>query len=89
MKKIEPPRPVTTPAMKTLENEAVALARQNAGQMTPALYQPGAMVKMTKERAVAQALESNPEVYEQYRQQHNAADMVRRLQAAGYELVQR
>jgi signal peptide peptidase SppA len=75
--------------MRDLEAEAASFARQNRGQVTPALYVAGTSAKMTPERAVAQALESHPEVYESYRRQHNAAGLVRTLQDAGIELVQR
>ena len=55
--------------MRDLEAEAVTYARQN---------------HITKEKAIAQALEANPEIYEAYRAQHNAQGIVRQLQDAGY-----
>jgi len=55
-------------AMQNLEREAAVFARQN---------------HITKEQAVAQALEDNPEVYAAYRANHNAAPLVAQLEAAG------
>ncbi len=75
--------------LQAVEAEAAAFARQNQSQATPGLYVTGVITKVTKERAYAQAIEAHPEVYESYRNQHNAADLVRRLQSAGFELVQR
>ncbi len=56
-----------------LESEAAAFARQNKG--------------VTKEQAFAQMLEANPDVYAGYRAEHNARDLARTLEAAGYRLT--
>jgi hypothetical protein len=72
-----------TPTIQQLEAEATARARQNRGQLTPGVYVDNPNVKMTPERAFAGALEANPEVYERFRAQHNAAPMVAALRAAG------
>lgn len=76
-----------TMSITDLEAEATAFARQNKGQLTPGMYVTGVAVRMTPERAYAQALEANPEVYDAFRNHHNAADLVRRLQAAGIQLT--
>ncbi len=76
-------------SLSDLELEASAVARQARGQMTPNLYVEAGATKMTPERAYAQALEANPELYEQFRNRHNANDLVRRLEAAGIQFVQR
>ncbi len=68
--------------IQQLETEATALARQNRGQLTASLYSTG-QAPMTKERAFAQALEADPEVYEAYRAQHNAASVIATLRGAG------
>jgi len=75
--------------LQDLEAEALSFARSNRGQRTPALYVEGSEPKMTPERAYAQALEAHPEIYENFRLQHNAQPLVRQLRNAGYELVQR
>ena len=54
--------------MQDLEVEAASYAKQN---------------RITKEQAVAQALEANPEVYAAYRARHNAGPMIAQLEAAG------
>lgn len=69
-----------------LEREARARARSQRG-VTSNLYNPGGKTQLTEARAVAEALEANPEIYEAYRAAHNAADIVGRLQAAGVKLT--
>ena len=76
-------------SFKALEAEAQGVARQAAGQLTPGLYVPGVLAKVTKERAVAMELEANPELYERLRQEHNGRELVRRLESAGVALVRR
>ena len=83
------PNKGATARMQDLETEATAFARQNKGTVVENLYVPGQSRGVTKEQAVARALEANPEVYEAYRARHNAADLVRRLQEAGYQLSER
>jgi len=56
--------------MQDLEAEAASYAKQN---------------RITKEQAVAQALEANPEVYAAYRARHNAGPMIAQLEAAGIQ----
>jgi ClpP class serine protease len=73
--------------MRELEAQAVAFARQNHGQVTAAMYVPGSTAKMTKERAYAQMLEEDPQLYEAYRNAHNARALVRTLEAAGIRLA--
>jgi hypothetical protein len=73
--------------MRELEAQAVAFARQNHGQVTVAMYVPGSTAKMTKERAYAQMLEDDPQLYEAYRNAHNARALVRALEAAGIRLA--
>ncbi|MGB9454644.1 MAG: hypothetical protein WCB12_01285 [Bryobacteraceae bacterium] len=53
---------------KTLEAAAATLARQN---------------HITKEKAVAELLSENPEVYEKFRAAHNLGPLVRQLEEAG------
>jgi hypothetical protein len=55
--------------LQQIEGAALAHARQGRGQLTPALYVEGATAEMTPERASAEALEANPEVYEAFRLQ--------------------
>jgi len=75
-------------ALQRIEAEAAATARQNRGQMTPAMYVDGGhQVRMTKERAYAAALEADPESYEAYRAQHNAAAIIAQLERAGIRLA--
>ncbi len=69
--------------VQELEAQAQSFARQNRGQVTPALYVSGATVRMTKERAYAAMLEENPQAYEQFRNRHNAAAIIRTLENAG------
>jgi ClpP class serine protease len=73
--------------MRQLEAQAVAFARQKHGQMTEAMYVPGSTAKVTKERAYAQMLEEDPQLYEAYRAAHNARALVRTLEAAGIRLA--
>jgi hypothetical protein len=75
--------------IQELEAQAVSLARQNRGTTSAGLYVSGTTARVTKERAYAAMLEEHPEAYEAYRNQHNAAAMVRTLQNAGYQIGQR
>lgn len=70
-----------------LQNQATAFARANRTTISPNLYFPGTRKGTTPEQAFAAALESNPEVYASYREQHNAKDLIARLRAAGVKLV--
>ena len=78
-----------TKTFKQLEAEAArdAAALKLRGASLPALYVPGATAALTKEQAVARALEADPEVYAAYRAQHNARTIVRTLEAAGLRLA--
>ena len=71
----------------SLESSAATVARQSRGTITSGVYVPGEH-KVTKERAVASALESSPDLYAAYRAAHNAAPIIRQLQDAGIELRQ-
>ncbi len=75
--------------VQELEAQAVSLARQNRSSASAGLYVSGATTRVTKERAYAAMLEEHPEAYEAYRNQHNAAAMVRTLQNAGYQIAPR
>ncbi len=55
----------------------------------PAMYVPGAAAALTKEQAIARALEADPEIYARYRAEHNARALVNTLRAAGVQIVQR
>ena len=72
--------------LSVIDKEADGLVRQAHGQMTPNLYVQGATCKMTKERAFAQMLEENPDVYEAYRAAHDAAPLLAKLERAGIRL---
>jgi phosphopantothenate synthetase len=80
-----------TKTFKELENEAArdAAALKFRGASLPALYVPGTTATLTKEQAVARALEADPEVYARYRAEHNARALVNTLKAAGVQIVQR
>lgn len=80
-----------TKTFKQLEAEAArdAAALKFHGASLPALYVPGATATLTKEQAVARALEADPEVYARYRVEHNARMVVNTLRAAGVQFVQR
>ena len=80
-----------TKTFKELEAEAArdAAALKFRGASLPGLYVPGTTAALTKEQAVARALEADPEVYEQYRAEHNARTLVNTLKAAGIQIVQR
>jgi signal peptide peptidase SppA len=83
------PNKGATARMQDLEAEATAFARQNKGATMDNLYVHGQSRGVTKEQAVARALEAHPETYAAYRNQHNAAALVRTLQNAGLQIVQR
>jgi hypothetical protein len=53
------------------------------------LYVAGATTTLTKEQAVARALEADPEVYGTYRKQHNARAILAGLEAAGVQITYR
>ena len=72
--------------VQELEAQAVALARQSRGHVTPGLYVSGSATKVTKERAYAQMLEEHPEAYAAFRAQHNAKGLIATLEAAGIRL---
>ncbi len=73
----------TTNAFAELERQATARARGERAQ-TPALYvQDGGNVPLTPERAVAEMLEVNPQIYAEYRKRHNAGAILHTLAAAG------
>jgi hypothetical protein len=77
-----------TKSFRQVESEAAAdvlRAKMQGGKSAP-LYVPGSEAKPTRERAIAQALEEDPEVYAQYRAQHNARPLVQALEAAGIKL---
>lgn len=78
-------RPSNNP-LAAVESDARNILAAHRGHITAALYSPGNEVKMTPERALAQALENNPEAYEAYRQHHNAAALISTLKAAGVRL---
>ena len=80
-----------TKTFKELEAEAVrdAEALKFRGASLPGLYVPGTTATLTKEQAVARALEADPEVYARYRAEHNARALVNTLKAAGIQIVQR
>ena len=83
------PNKGATARMQDLEAEATAFARQNKGATMDNLYVHGQSRGVTKEQAVARALEAHPETYAAYRNHHNAAALVRTLQNAGLQIVQR
>lgn len=72
--------------MRDLEREALAVARQHRGEVTQGVYVADAAVRMTKERAFAQMLENDPQIYEEFRKRHNAAPIVRALESSGVRL---
>ncbi len=76
-----------TGGIAEVEAQAQAFARQNKGQVTPAMYVPGAATKVTKERAYAAMLEEHPEAYAAFRAQHNARALIGTLEAAGIRLA--
>lgn len=80
-----------TKTFKELEVETARDAQvlKFRGATLPGLYVPGTTAALTKEQAVARALEADPEVYAQYRAEHNARALVNTLRAAGVEIVQR
>ena len=80
-----------TKTFKELEAEAVrdSQALKFRGASLPGLYVPGTTATLTKEQAVARALEADPEVYARYRAEHNARALVNTLKAAGVQIVQR
>jgi phosphopantothenate synthetase len=80
-----------TKTFKQLEAEAArdAAALKFRGANLPGLYVPGTTAALTKEQAVARALEADPEVYARYRAEHNARTLVNTLRAAGIQIVQR
>lgn len=80
-----------TKTFKQLDAEAArdAAALKFRGASLPGLYVPGTTAALTKEQAVARALEADPEVYAQYRAEHNARMLVDTLQAAGVQIVKR
>lgn len=75
--------------MRELETQAAVTVRQNFGAKVEGLYVPEANRPVTKEMAMARALEANPELYEKYRAAHNAAPMIAALRAAGVEFRER
>jgi hypothetical protein len=80
-------QPRTHTPTPTIESEAAALMAKFRGQTTPGLYADNPAVKMTKERAYAQALENDPEAYAAYRAAHNARPTIAALEAAGIRLA--
>ena len=73
-------------AYAALETEAIARSRQARGE-TRGIYRPdNANVRLTPERAVAEALESDPSIYEEYRAKHNASAILNTLTAAGIRI---
>ncbi len=80
-----------TKTFKQLESEAArdAAALKFRGASLPGLYVPGTTTAVTKEQAVARALEADPEVYARYRAEHNARTLVNTLRSAGIQIVQR
>ena len=83
------PNKGATARMQDLDAEATAFARQNKGATMDNLYVHGQSRGVSKEQAVARALEAHPETYAAYRNQHTAAALVRTLQNAGLQIVQR
>ena len=80
-----------TKTFKQLEAEAArdATVLKLRGASLPGLYVPGAAATLTKEQAIARALEADPDVYARYRAEHNARTLVNTLRAAGIQIVQR
>jgi hypothetical protein len=80
-----------TKTFKELEVEAARDAQvlKFRGANLPGLYVPGTTATLTKEQAVARALEADPDVYARYRAEHNARTLVNALRAAGIQIVQR
>lgn len=74
-------------SMTALEAQARQLVNTQRGQQVAMLYGQGTRTSTTPEQAMAAMLESNPEVYEAYRNKHNASALVNRLRSAGFELV--
>ena len=75
--------------IRDMEAQAAVAARQSIGAKVEGQYVAGAHRPLTKEMALARALEANPEAYEAYRAAHNAAPMVAALRAAGVEIRER
>ena len=69
-----------------LQTEATAFARANSRTEANNLFFPGKRKGTTPEQAFAASLEANPEVYEQFREKHNAQALVQQLTKAGYKL---
>jgi signal peptide peptidase SppA len=74
--------------MEDLQAEATAFVRQNKGMVAENLYVPG-QSRVTPEKAMARALEANPEAYAAYRDEHNGAALVATLQKAGFAIVRK
>jgi len=74
--------------IQQLEAQAAVFARQHFGEETLNVYGIGSTA-MTPERAYAQALEAQPELYAQYRAAHNAGALVATLRKAGFQVSQR
>ena len=73
--------------LKDLEAQAIALARQNRGQVNEPVYVAGSTAPASKERIFAAMLEAQPEAYAAFRAQHNAKVLVAQLEAAGVRLT--
>jgi hypothetical protein len=80
-----------TKTFKQIEAEAASIARslRNQSASLPALYVQGESCKLTKEQAIARALEADPAIYEAYRRQHNARALINTLKAAGVQIIER
>lgn len=76
----------TNTTYSKLEQSAIAEARTTRAHTQNFYIKNGGSTKLTPERSVAEALEANPEVYESFREQHNAKGMVEQLRRAGYKL---
>jgi hypothetical protein len=85
--KTELNREIAASPARRIEARANEIFSQSRGQLTPGMYAENPGVKMTKERAFAQALEDDPEAYAAYRDQHNAAPLMAQLQKAGILLA--
>lgn len=72
-----------TDAFSEIEREAKTRVRTQRG-LTGNLYvQNGGSTRLSEARAVAEALENDPEIYTQYKQAHNARPVLEQLRAAG------
>jgi hypothetical protein len=70
-------------AIQKIEAEAAVMVRENSFKTTSGVYVPSERRGLTREQAFAAAMESRPELYADYRRQHNAAAIVAQLEAAG------